>query len=159
MRGQEKWAAPTLRKSAPRDMAAKRFVLDASVAIEWFLPGSGFRSGYAEGILERIGAEDLLPAVPDLWHYEIGSVLIAAKRDKRISATKLRASQLAIRRLKLETLAIELDAAEIIDLSQRYHLQGYDVVYFELARRLTIPIASTDGGIKTACGVFDVELL
>jgi predicted nucleic acid-binding protein len=67
--------------------------------------------------------------------------------------------RLAIRGLHLETLAIELDAAEIIDLSQRYHLQGYDVVYFELARRLTIPIASVDGGLKTACGIFGVALL
>ena len=45
------------RKSAPRDIAAERFVLDASVAIDWFLPGSGSRSRYAEGILERIGLE------------------------------------------------------------------------------------------------------
>lgn len=89
----------------------------------------------------------------------MGSVLIAAKRDDRISAARLRASQLAIRGLRLETLAIELDAAELIDLSQRYHLQGYDVIYFELARRLAVPIASLDGGIKTACGVFGVELL
>ena len=140
-------------------MVAERFVLDASVAIERFLPGSGTRGRYAERILERISAEALLPAVPDLWHYELGSVLIAAKRDGRISAAKLRASQLAIRGLQLETLAIELDAADLIDLSQRYHLQGYDVIYFELARRLTIPIASLDGGIKTACGVFGVELL
>lgn len=140
-------------------MAAERFVLDASVAIEWFLPGKGTRGRYAEHVLERISTEELLPAVPDLWHYELGSVLIAAKRDGRISATKLRASQLAIRGLQLETLAIELDAAEVIDLSQRYHLQGYDVIYFELARRLAMPIASLDGGIKTACGVFGVELL
>ena len=140
-------------------MAAERFVLDASVAVEWFLPGSSTRGRYAEAILERISAEELLPTVPDLWHYELGSVLIAAKRDNRISAGKLRASQLAIRGLHLETLAIELDAAELIDLSQRYHLQGYDVIYFELARRLAIPIASLDGGIKTACSVFGVDLL
>ena len=140
-------------------MAAERFVLDASVAIDWFLPGSASNRRYAERILEQISAESLVPVVPDLWHYELGSVLIAAKRDKRISAAKLRASQLAIRGLELETMAIELDAAELIDLSQRYHLQGYDVVYFELARRLTMPIASIDGGIKTACSVFGVTLL
>lgn len=140
-------------------MAAERFVLDASVAVEWFLPGGSSRGRYAEGILERISAEELAPAVPDLWHYEIGSVLIAARRDKRLSAAKLRATQLVLRGLELETLVIELDAADLIDLSQRYHLQGYDVVYFELARRLAVPIASIDDGIKTACGIFGVELL
>jgi hypothetical protein len=29
-------------------MPAERFVLDASVAVEWFLPGSGLRARYAE---------------------------------------------------------------------------------------------------------------
>ncbi len=140
-------------------MPAERFVLDASVALEWFLPGGGPSGRYAEAVLERIGAGDLAPAIPDLWHYELGSVLIAAKRDKRISAAKLRASQIAIRWLALETLAIEIDAAGLIDLGLRYHLQGYDTFYFELARRLAIPIASTDGGIRTACRTFGVELL
>ena len=140
-------------------MAAERVVLDASVAVEWFLPGGGPSQRYAERILGRIGAGDLLPAVPDLWHYELGSVLVAAKRDKRISASELRTCQATLRELEFETLALELDAAEVIDLGLRYHLQGYDVIYFELARRLGIPIATIDGGMKTACGVFRVKLL
>ena len=122
------------------------------------MPRGGPGGRYAEGSLERIGGKSL-SAVPDLWHYELGSVLFAAKRDKRISAEKLRASQRAIRGLKPETLAIEIDAAALIDLSRRYHLQGYDAVYFELARRLTIPIASLDEGIRTACRMFGVVLL
>ena len=140
-------------------MPAERFVLDASVTVEWYLPSGGPRGRYAEGILGRISTGELVPVVPDLWHYELGSVLIAAKRDKRISAAKLRASQLTLRGLQPETLALEIDAAMLIDLSQRYHLQGYDAVYFELARRLRVPIASIDGGIRTACHVFGVELL
>ena len=102
-------------------MAAERIVLDAGVAVEWFLPAGGPSQRYAEGILERISAGRLFPAVPDLWHYELGSVLVAAKRDKRISAAKLRASQVTIRALEFETLAVELDAAEVIDLGLRYH--------------------------------------
>ena len=140
-------------------MSAERFVLDASVAVEWFLPGGGPGGRYAEKILERISAGELAPAVPDLWHYELGSVLTAAKRDRRITATKLRAAQIAIRGLQPETLAIELDAAALIDLSLQYHLQGYDAVYFELARRLNAPIASIDDGTRTACRIFGLELL
>jgi predicted nucleic acid-binding protein len=140
-------------------MPAERFVLDASVAVEWFLPGGGPRARYAEKILERISAGELLPVIPDLWHYEMGSVLIAARRDKRISAAKLSAAQTALRALGVETLALELDASDVIDLSQRFHMQGYDVVYFDLARRLAIPIAALDGGIKTACRTFGVRII
>ena len=35
-------------------MAVERIVLDASVAVEWFLPGGGATQRYAENILERI---------------------------------------------------------------------------------------------------------
>jgi len=59
-------------------MAAERIVLDAGVAVEWFLPAGGPSQRYAEGILERISAGGLFSAVPDLWHYELGSVLVAA---------------------------------------------------------------------------------
>ena len=86
-------------------------------------------------------------------------MLVAAKRNKRISASKLQTCQATLRELEFETLAIELDAAEIVDLGLRYHLQGYDVVYFELARRLGIPIAALDSGIRTACEIFRVKLL
>ena len=57
-------------------MPAERFVLDASVAVEGFLPSGGPGGRYAEGILERIGGEELVPAVPDLWHYELGAVAL-----------------------------------------------------------------------------------
>lgn len=86
-------------------------------------------------------------------------MLVAAKRDKRISAAKLGASQATLRAFEFETLAVELDAAEVVDLGLRYHLQGYDVVYFELARRISVPIATLDGGMRTACGMFRVKLL
>ena len=49
-------------------MAAQRIVLDASVAVEWFLQGGGPSQRYAENILERISTGELLPVVPDLWH-------------------------------------------------------------------------------------------
>ena len=140
-------------------MAAERIILVASVAVEWFLPSGGANQRYAENVLERIGTGELAPIVPNLWHYEVGSVLVAAKRDKRISATKLATSRTTLKALEFETLALELDAADIIELGMRYHLQGYDVVYFELARRLAVPIATLDGGIRTACAMSRVKLL
>lgn len=62
-------------------MPAERFVLDVSVAVEWFLPSSGSRGKYAEEILERISVGELIPTVPDLWHYEIGDRSTAARPE------------------------------------------------------------------------------
>ena len=140
-------------------MAADRFILDASVALEWFLPGDAQGTAYAAEVLASIEAGSHSPTVPELWHFEIASALLAAKRDRRISATKLRNAAAQLTDLQPETLSVQLTASQLIDAGKRYHLQGYDAVYFELARRLRAPIASLDGGIRAACRVHDVNLL
>ena len=140
-------------------MAVERFVLDASVALEWFLPGSREARHYAAAILSGIERDEYTPAVPDFWHYEVASALLAAKRDKRMGAGKLKNAATRLAALQPETLAIEMRVPEVIAAGLRFHLQGYDAVYFELARRLGVAIASVDGGIRTACRIHKVRLL
>lgn len=140
-------------------MSARRFVLDASVAVEWFLPESMGSARYANDILAGIDQGALKPAVPDFWHYEVGSALLVAKRSKRIGAAKLRIAATLLEALQPETLVLQVTASEVIDAGLRYHLQGYDALYFELARRLDVPIASLDSGIRTACDVHKHPLL
>jgi predicted nucleic acid-binding protein len=140
-------------------MAAERFVLDASVALEWFLPGGAQAASYAAEVLRLIESGESSPAVPELWHFEMASALLVAKRDRRISATRLRNAAAQLMALQPETLSIQLTASQLIDVGTRYHLQGYDAVYFELARRLKAPIASLDGGIMAACRAHGVTLL
>jgi predicted nucleic acid-binding protein len=140
-------------------MAADRFVLDASIALEWFLPDEPKSAAYARRVLTGIEAQELAPAVPDLWHYEMASALLAAKRDRRIGAAKLRNAASQLTALQPETLLLQLPASALIDMATRYHLQGYDAVYFELARRLGVSIASLDSGIRVACRVHGVKLL
>ena len=39
-----------------------------------------------------------------------------------------------------------LTPRRVVELARRYHLQGYDAAYFDLARTLTIPLATLDHG-------------
>ncbi len=142
-----------------RGMAARRFILDASVALEWFLPEAGSIHPYAASVLVAINRNDITPAVPDLWHYEMASALLTAKRSRRIGAAKLKAATANLTTFQPATLVLQLTAAEVIEAGLRYYLQGYDAVYFELALRLKAPIATLDGGIRTACAVHQVELM
>lgn len=139
-------------------MAFSRIVLDASVTIEWFLPDKPGASAYAGEVLKAIEARELLPMVPDLWHYEVGSVLVAAKRRRRISANRLTAIAQQLAELRPFTINPRMTEADVIAKAGAFHLQGYDTVYFDLAKRLRVPIASTDGGIRTACRAHGVEL-
>ena len=110
-------------------------------------------------MLTAIDRNDITPAVPDLWHYEMASALLTAKRSGRIGAAKLKAATANLAAFQCATLVLQLVAPEVIDAGLRYYLQGYDAVYFELARRLKAPMATLDGGIRTACAVHKVELL
>ena len=147
-----------MRGFAP-GMAARLFVLDASGALEWFLPEAESVHPYAASVLTAIDRNDITPAVPDLWHYEMASALLTAKRRGRIGAAKLKAATANLAAFQCATLVLQLVAPEVIDAGLRYYLQGYDAVYFELARRLKAPMATLDEGIRTACAVHKVELL
>ena len=70
-------------------MAFRRVILDASVTLDWFVSDTLRNSSYAQDVLDAIEGRSILPLVPDLWHYEIGSVLIAARRARRITARRL----------------------------------------------------------------------
>ncbi len=76
-----------------------------------------------------------------------------------IGAVKLRNALALLESLQAEVYAVQLSTAEVVDAGLRFNLQGYDAVYFELARRLGTPIASLDAGIHTACSAHNVPLL
>jgi predicted nucleic acid-binding protein len=38
----------------------------------------------------------------------------------------------------------------VVEFARRYHLQGYDALYFDLARTLGLPLATLDHGHRQA---------
>ncbi len=142
-------------------MAVDRFVLDASVALAWFLPAKEPDWLYAQAVFDLIVANRAVCAVPSLFDLEMGSVLLARRRfkDARFTAAKLERALLRLDQLKLEVHHQPHTYRELVELAQRYQLQGYDAVYFHLAESLDLPIATLDGGQREACKTFKVQLL
>jgi predicted nucleic acid-binding protein len=67
-----------------------RFVLDASVALAWFLPEENeAHRAYAQRVLAVAREELALATVPLLWHEELADVLLRSRRAREISAAKL----------------------------------------------------------------------
>ena len=58
------------------------FVLDASLALQWFLEDETDRK-YSLNVLAGLAEKRAL--VPILWFYEVGNGLLMAHRRKRIS--------------------------------------------------------------------------
>jgi predicted nucleic acid-binding protein len=62
------------------------FVLDASLALQWFLEDEADRK-YSLAVLASLSEKRVL--VPMLWFYEVGNGLLMAYRRKRIALDQL----------------------------------------------------------------------
>ena len=137
-----------------------RFVLDANVALTWFLSEGEAQTAYSLLVLEdAIGGNTCV--VPGLWHIEVAARLMRARRNRNAAFGPARMVD-ALRllgALDLETHQFPLAVADIAALASRYHLSAHDAVYFHLANSLELPIASFDGGIRAACRSHGVRLL
>ena len=133
------------------------FVLDASLALRWFLEDETNRE-YSLKILDSLGEKQA--AVPLLWFYEISNGLLMAYRRKRITVEQIDAFL-----TRLEALPIEVSAQrprEILELAALARDQGltvYDSAYLALAKQLSLPLATTDSDLRKAASVLGINLV
>ena len=115
-------------------------VVDASVAIKWFVeePGSatalGLRASHVQGKLQLIA--------PELIIYEITNVLI---RHPRFEAYQIDHAIDTLFELQMEILVPTpalVHAA--LHTAMRYHLTFYDALYVALAQQLDIELITAD---------------
>jgi predicted nucleic acid-binding protein len=130
------------------------FVVDASVAICWFMPDERHR--VADAAYRRITDD---PAVtPVLWWYELRNVLIVNERRGRLDSAK---SARVLRLLRGLPVTIDADAEEeaLMQLARRHRLTVYDAAYLELALRKGHPLATLDAALSIAARAERVPLI
>lgn len=137
-----------------------RFVLDANVALTWFLSEGEAQTAYSLLVLED-AVDGNICVVPGLWHVEVAARLIRARRNRNagFGTTRMAEALRFLGALDLETHELALAVTDIADIATRYHLSAHDAVYFHLAKSLDLPIASFDGGMRAACRAHGVRLL
>lgn len=118
------------------------FVLDASVTLSWCFCDES--TPLTVSLLEKLENEQAF--VPAIWSLEVGNILVAAQRKKRISYAKVKEFLSLI-----EALSIQVDPEThhrafqgILSLAQAENLTTYDAAYLELAMRLGYPLATKD---------------
>ena len=132
------------------------FVLDASLALQWFLEDESDRQ-YSLSILSTLSEKRA--AVPFLWFYEIGNALLVAHRRKRITFDQI--ESFLTRLLALPIVTEGETASEVFELpklAQRLHLTNYDAAYLALALRLGVPLATTDLELRRAAPQLSVQI-
>ena len=135
------------------------FVLDASVALRWFLdhPMPVYANRVKQFFLRRVRA-----AVPALWHLEMSSSLAAAERRSILTTADVDQAMIDIEQIvaqAVDTDSIVVSARQSLATARAFRLSAYDAVYLDLARRERLPLATLDDRLRNAAAHAGVELL
>jgi predicted nucleic acid-binding protein len=127
-----------------------RFVLDASVALAWFIDRPV--DAYAVEVREKIQRGDRA-VVPQLWETEFANGVLMAERRKLMTSSE--GDQCMVEMEQLRLTSIEADSGfrsirDVLNVARALQLTVYDACYLELAGRAGLPLATLDKGLRAA---------
>ena len=122
------------------------FVVDNSVVVAWHFGGQA--TPYSDAVLSALVGE--AGHVPALWPLEFSNVVRKALVAKKITEGRAREIMRIQASLALTVHGDIALPAENLALALRYQLSSYDATYLDLALRLRLPVASTDGALHDA---------
>ncbi len=135
----------------------KRFVLDASVALAWFIddPTPPYANQVKKSLLD--GARALVPA---LWHLEMANGFVVAERRRILTAAEVIRSLTDLEQLsvQIETDSGFVSARKALGTARSFQLSAYDAVYLDTARDHALPVATLDQSLRAAAVRAAVEL-
>jgi predicted nucleic acid-binding protein len=127
-----------------------RFVLDAFVALRWFLDNP--LPAYANRVKQLLIKGDRA-LVPALWHLEMSNGLAVAERHSILSRGDVDLALLNLEQLvarAIDTNSTLVPARQSLSTARTLELPAYDTAYLDLARREKVPLASLDQRLRAA---------
>jgi predicted nucleic acid-binding protein len=137
----------------------KRFVLDASVALAWFIDRPP--APYADRVRQLLlrGGRAVVPA---LWQFEIANGFVVSERRGVLSSSE---TADALRNLDLifaetiENCRDVVSTRSLLNAAREFGLTAYDAVYLETARQQDLPLATLDRQLLAAASKAGVEIV
>ena len=137
----------------------KSFVLDASVALRWFLDKSV--TPYAVHVKQFL-LDGRLAVVPALWHLEMANALAVAERRRVLESAELERALRDIEGLLrnvIDTDPSHFSLRETCKLARSFRLSAYDACYLNLALRDGLPLATLDDDLRRAARSANVQIV
>ena len=131
------------------------FVIDCSVCLPWYLRDEASR--FCDQLGLALHRSEVW--VPSLWRPELVSAVVNAERRKRITGEQRREVLKNADGLPLRIDHEMPSIVELNELSASHELTPYDAVYFELARRRKLPLATLDRALIKAARAAKLPLL
>lgn len=129
------------------------FVLDASLALEWFAADAS-----KNAVNKRSLLNDRVAVVPHLWRYEVMNAVTTWQRRGDISSAE---SAWILREALMLPFAIvdEGEPASIVSIATAHRISAYDAAYLHLAMVTGEPLATLDVSLRKAAKAAGVECL
>jgi len=133
------------------------FVLDCSATLPWIFGDEATPA--SDRLLDDLTA-GAQAWVPDLWHLELGNILLGAQRRGRIDQAGVEAflARLGLYAIEVDPQTRERAWSKTIDLALLHQLSSYDAAYLELAMRRNLPLATLDNALIRAARTTGVRL-
>lgn len=129
----------------------RQVVIDASVAVKWYLPAEeGEKQALA--ILEEYAGGNLAIITPALFPYEVANALLVAARRNRITEEVCRRAVGSLFELALNTQPLELYWEKALKMAEDYRLSIYDAVYLALAASKNVKLVTGDRRLFNTVG-------
>jgi predicted nucleic acid-binding protein len=135
------------------------FVLDASVALLWFVPQTNpIGVEYASATLNALKESQAL--VPSLFALEAANVV--AKVESKGIVTEADSQRFIALLGRLNIVTDQATAAralgDTLNLARRHQLSAYDAAYLEIALRAGLPLATLDANLAKAATTAGVPI-
>ncbi|MGN6782244.1 MAG: type II toxin-antitoxin system VapC family toxin [Marmoricola sp.] len=119
-------------------------VVDASVVVDWLMPGGGDATASERAMQQLLRAAPALSA-PELLDQEVGNALLSGVRRGRWSGAAADEAFELLTLLPVRRFSALGDRRRAWHLSRRYDEHPlYDMVYVALAQRLGEPLITAD---------------
>ena len=121
----------------------KRLVIDASVALKWFLRDEKY-GDRAMGLLDRFVRGELDLVAPSLMVYEIINALVIAQRKGRIDEERVLASISGFIDLGITFVDVTGLEARVLHFCRVYDRTAYDASYLAVAEQGSLVLITGD---------------
>jgi predicted nucleic acid-binding protein len=137
----------------------KRFILDASVSLAWFVDDPV--PDLAVKIRKDLAANSTA-VVPLLWHSEMANGFIVTQRRGAMTGEFVDRCLKDVEGLLasvIDSTSLSLTLRQIHTVAREFALTAYDAVYLETARRESLPLATLDRALIHAAMKARVPLI
>ena len=138
--------------------SARLVVLDASIAVKWYLLDEE-HAQEAAVIFDRMSDGDIEVIVPSHFHAEVSNAVRNAVRGRRSTVDDARDALKNFRALMIPSIPLEEILINGLEYALRFDCAFYDALYLTLAEQIGCPFVHADRRLhNTLAGRFPHEL-